>query len=95
MVKVLSHAVEQARDGFPVSEVIGFDWAGSAAALKQQPGFAATYLVDDRAPRKGEVFRNPALAETLSRISSGARDAFYRGELPRAIQKFVGAYGDS
>jgi len=93
MAKVLSHAVEQARDGFPVSEVIGFDWAGSAATLKLQPGFAATYLVDGRAPRKGEVFRNPGLAETLSRISAGGRDAFYRGELPRAMGKFVGANG--
>jgi gamma-glutamyltranspeptidase/glutathione hydrolase len=93
MAKVLSYAVEQARDGFPVSEVIAFDWAVNASSIKQQPGFAATYLPNDQAPRKGAIFRNPALAETLSRVASGGRDAFYRGEVARAIEKFVRANG--
>src|SRR3954469_404997 len=52
MQAVLSTAIRYAREGFPVSEVIAFDWSVNAALIKQQPGFAATYLPKDQAPQK-------------------------------------------
>ena len=32
-----------------------------------------------KAPSKGEIFRNPLLANTLEKIVKGGRNEFYRG----------------
>ena len=49
------------------------------------PGFAATYLIDGKAPPTGALFRNPALAGTLARLGRDGLDDFYRGALARDI----------
>ena len=46
-----------------------------------------------RAPRKGELFRNPLLADTLTKIARGGRDAFYKGEIPARIGAYLKAQG--
>src|SRR6266545_4276582 len=73
----LAPAARYARDGFPVSEVIATEWANSSAVVSNQPGFAAVYLPNGRAPRKGEVFRNPDLASTYEKIATLGRAGFY------------------
>src|SRR5262245_27794516 len=82
--EVLRDALQYAEEGFPVSEIIASGWDG-AEALAGDPDFRAAYLVRDgerwRAPRVGEVFRQPDLARTLRRIAEGGRDVFYRGEI--------------
>jgi gamma-glutamyltranspeptidase len=35
--------------------------------------------------RKGEILRNPALAETLKQVQEGGADAFYTGEIARKL----------
>jgi gamma-glutamyltranspeptidase/glutathione hydrolase len=90
MKDVLAPAIRYAREGFPVSEVIANDWAGSPAT--NQPGFGAVYLPGGRAPIKGEVFRNPGLAATMERMAN-SRDGFYKGETARAIESFLKAHG--
>lgn len=87
--EVLAPAIRYAREGFPVSEIIANDWESSVEKLSKQPGFSATYMRGGRAPLKGEVFKNGALASTLERIASAGRDGFYRGETARAIEEFV------
>lgn len=37
-------------------------------------------MLDGRAPRAGELFRNPHLAETLRALALNGKDGFYRGE---------------
>jgi gamma-glutamyltranspeptidase/glutathione hydrolase len=88
MNEVLGPAIAYAREGFPVTELIAYYWERGGRLLKDYPGFADTYLPGGRAPRKGEIFRNPALAETLEKIARGGRDAFYRGELADRIDAF-------
>lgn len=44
-----------------------------------------TWYIDGKPPRPGQVFRNPDLARTLRLLGQGGRDAFYRGEIARAI----------
>lgn len=87
MAQVLEPAIRYARDGAPVPHYIAGLWA-RATRLAAQPGFAETFLPGGRAPKKGEMFRNPDLARTLARIAAGGRDAFYRGDIAREIDAF-------
>lgn len=92
MSQILQPTIDYARDGFPVSELIAYYW-GASRRLAQYPGFSETFLPDGRAPRKGEIFRNPRLAKTLERIAAGGRDEFYRGGIAREIDQFMQAHG--
>lgn len=93
MADLLAPAIRYARDGFAVTEVIAAEWAAGAAARARYPGFADVFLPGGRAPRKGEIFRNPALANTLTQIAEGGRDAFYRGGVARAIDAYLREHG--
>jgi gamma-glutamyltranspeptidase/glutathione hydrolase len=93
MKELLQPAIRYAREGFPVTEVIAEGWAANARLLKQYPNFADTYMPGGRAPRKGELFRNPLLADTLARIAEGGRDAFYQGDIAQRIEKYMRANG--
>jgi len=83
---LLAPAIDYARRGFPVSEIIAAEWAAEARRLAGQPGFAATFLPGGRAPAAGESFSNPALAGTLELIARGGAEAFYRGPVAAAIE---------
>lgn len=93
MSEVLAPAIRYAREGFPVSEVIAYYWARNARVLEKFPGFRETYMPGGRAPQKGEQFRNPALADTLTAIASGGRKAFYEGDVAVRIAAYLKAQG--
>lgn len=93
MKELLQPAISYARDGFPVTEVIAQGWANNAELLEQYPNFRETFMPNGRAPAKGEVFRNPLLADTLSRIAEGGRDAFCKGDVAQRIEKYMRANG--
>jgi len=93
MKELLEPAIRYAREGFPVTEVIAEGWAANARLLKQYPNYAETFMPNGRAPRKGEVFRNPLLANTLAAIAAGGRDAFYKGEIAQRIEQYFRANG--
>ena len=86
MEELLAPAVEYARQGFPVSEVIARDWELSVEIHRKWPGFPETFTLKGRAPRAGEVFSNPHLAATLEAIARSGGEAFYHGEIPRRIE---------
>lgn len=88
MEQVLAPAISYAENGFPVSELIAYYW-GRSVGLKRYPGFEETFLRDGRAPRKGEIFKNPMLANTLRRIASEGREVFYKGDIARTISDFM------
>ncbi|MCG8409075.1 MAG: gamma-glutamyltransferase [Phycisphaerales bacterium] len=88
MENVLAPAIHYAREGFPLSELIAYYWSIGGARLKEYPGFAQTFLPDGRAPKKGELFRNPALAATLEQIAKNGRDVFYKGKLADIMDTF-------
>lgn len=93
MVELLDPAIRYAREGFPVTELIAYYWDRSVPRLSQFPGFTKQFTVDGRAPRKGEIWRNPFLANTLARIAGGGRDAFYEGAVAKTIADYVQAQG--
>jgi gamma-glutamyltranspeptidase/glutathione hydrolase len=79
-------AIRYARDGFMVSPVVALQWARQVERLRDQPGFAETFLPCGRAPMAGELFRSPAHGETLRQIAETGGEAFYRGALAEAIE---------
>lgn len=93
MKEILSPAIRYAREGFPVSELIAYYWQRSVPILEKYPGFKEQFTIDGRAPRKGEIFRNPNLANTLEKIANGGRDVFYKGEIARTIDAFMKRVG--
>ena len=93
MTEVLQPAITYAQDGFPVTELIAYYLEGSARRLADFPNFRETYMPGGRAPAKGEVFKNPRLAHTLTLIAKGGRDAFYKGETARTIAAFIKEQG--
>ncbi|HGY56539.1 MAG TPA: gamma-glutamyltransferase [Caldithrix abyssi] len=93
MQDILAPAIRYAREGFPVSELIAYYWGRSVPFLKKYPNFEKIYTIGGHAPRKGEIFKNPYLANTLEKIARGGRDVFYKGEIARTIDRFMKQMG--
>ncbi len=93
MGAILAPAIRYAREGFPVSELIAHYWQLSVPARAEYPGFLETFTRDGRTPRKGEIWRNPPLADTLEKIARSGRDVFYRGEIARTIADYMQRHG--
>jgi gamma-glutamyltranspeptidase/glutathione hydrolase len=93
MDKLLAPAIFYARNGFPVSELIAYYWQKSAISYEKYPNFKETYLTNGKAPQKGDIFKNPNLANTLERIAKEGRDVFYKGEITKIIADFIQKQG--
>ncbi|MFW5821455.1 MAG: gamma-glutamyltransferase, partial [Bacteroidota bacterium] len=74
MEDILKPTIDYAREGFPVSELIAYYLERNARVLKQFPNFEETFMPEGSTPGKGEIFKNPYLANTLEKISEGGRD---------------------
>lgn len=85
LADVLTPAIAYAENGFPVMEKTAEDWQAEVEKLKKTPAASENYLIQGRAPRAGEIFRQPNLAHTFRKLAAGGRDAFYKGEIARAI----------
>jgi len=93
MKELLQPAIDYANEGFPLSPVVAHYWRRNAEILQGFPGFAETYMPGGKAPLKGERFRNPALAATLSQIAASGREAFYGGEIAARIASYMKQQG--
>ena len=80
-------AIQFARTGFPVTEIIQWDWSHSVSKLLADQNARRVYLMQGRAPEAGEVFKNPELAAALELIAAQGPAAFYRGSIADAILK--------
>jgi gamma-glutamyltranspeptidase/glutathione hydrolase len=89
MKKVLEPAIGYAREGFPLTELVAFYWGLSAPRLEKWAGYKETFMPGGRAPRKGEVFKNPRLADTYERLAKNGRDEFYKGDIAKTIDAFM------
>lgn len=93
MKEDLAGAIRYARDGFPVTELIARYWQLSVPVLSKFPGFREQMTIDGRAPEKGEIWKNPNLANTLQAIADAGRDAFYKGRIAHVIGDYFKANG--
>jgi len=93
MTELLAPAIAYASDGFPLSEIIADGWAINAKTRADFPGFKETYMPNGKPPAKGEMFKNPRLANTYRQIAEGGRDVFYKGEIARKVDSYMTEHG--
>ncbi|HJU08585.1 MAG TPA: gamma-glutamyltransferase family protein, partial [Rhodanobacteraceae bacterium] len=96
----LAPAIALAKNGFPVTELVAQYWKGNfeafdkyAKLIEESDNARKTYLIDGRTPAQGEIFRNPDLANTLTMIAQGGRDAFYKGQIAHTIDAYFKRIG--
>jgi len=103
MDEILAPAIRYAENGFPLTETIAYYWERNMRILdgrfangefEEFANAQATYLTEDGdAPREGEIFRNPDLANTYRLIAEGGRDAFYDGPIAQTINDYMERIG--
>ncbi|WP_212744465.1 gamma-glutamyltransferase [Thalassotalea litorea] len=102
MTENLAPAIQYAREGFPVTEVIAYymdiyqtryEKLFKVGEIEEITNYQATFLIDGNAPVEGQVFKNPNLANTLEKIAKGGRDAFYKGDIAKTMDSYFKRIG--
>jgi len=89
--RLLAPAIYYAQNGFPLAERNARYWI--TKKLLDQPGYKETYAIWPEPPKPGDLFKNPALANSLRQIAAHGRDAFYNGPMTGTMVKFLNAQG--
>ena len=89
MQKILSPAIEYASNGFPVTELVSYYMSKAAKKLDKYPNFKETYHINGTTPKKGEIFQNQDLANTLRIIAKKGRKGFYEGKIAKIMSDFI------
>ncbi|MGR4869555.1 gamma-glutamyltransferase family protein [Variovorax sp. LARHSF232] len=92
---LMAPAIEIAERGYLMPPVVQQKWEAAAPLLQSQPGFREAFLPWGRAPKVGDLFKFPSAARALKAIARSKGEAFYRGEIAQAIEKFSIAHGGS
>ena len=82
-----------AKKGHPVTETIAYYLDRSKEIFKQYPNFSDVWMKDGETTGKGDIFKNPQLANTLEIIAEKGRAGFYEGEVAKTIADFIQAQG--
>jgi len=85
--------IEYARKGHPVSETIAYYLDRSKEIFKEYPNFSEVWMEGGETAGKGEIFKNPQLADTLEIIAENGRAGFYEGEVAKTISEFIQGQG--
>ena len=102
MAKNLAPAIQYANQGFPVTEVIAYymglyqqryEKLYRAGEIEEIDNYQATFLIDGKAPKTGEIFKNPDLAKTLELVAKNGRDAFYKGSIAKTMDAYFKRIG--
>jgi gamma-glutamyltranspeptidase/glutathione hydrolase len=98
--QILEPAIEYAREGFPVTQLIAEYWANNfkgfekrGAMLEEIDNAKRTYLIDGHPPLQGQIFTNPDLARTYEQLAKGGRDAYYKGAVAQTIDRYFKRIG--
>ena len=95
MTQILKPAIQYAESGFPVTELIAYYMNRSIPFFMRKgfPNVKETYTINGKAPQKGQVFKNPGLANTYKIIANKGRDGFYKGKVAKTIADFIKSQG--
>lgn len=95
MEQILGPAIALGEEGFPVSELTANSWGRAEATIRNaSPNFGemlkkTTEGDGFRAPRAGEIMRNPTLAQTFRTLAAEGKEGFYTGRIAEALVKVV------
>src|SRR5258708_8203607 len=78
-------AISYAEEGYPVPEIIASYWKDSADWFANDAEGRRVYLPGGKPPEVGQLFENHDLAKALRLVATNGADAFYKGEIARAI----------
>ena len=90
---LFQHAIAYAENGFPVSEIIAYEWNNQKKLLKNNKKTAELYLPNGKAPNSGDIFINKPLASTLAGIAREGINIFYQGSICEEICKSMSNIG--
>lgn len=93
MSELLAPAISYAEEGFPVTQFIANLWQENVESRAEFAGVREIYMPGGAAPKTGDVFRNPNLADTYKKIAEGGRDAFYKGDIAKSIDAYMAEQG--
>lgn len=95
MEDILAPAISYAENGFPVSELIAYYMNRSVPFYigRGFPNVKETYTIDGTPPEKGQIFKNPDLANTYRTLAEKGVEAFYKGDIARTISTFIQEQG--
>ena len=93
LAELLRPAIAIADEGFRVTPRVAFDWANNTARLDVDADARHHYLPGGRAPGEGDLFRMPALAETLRTVAREGRAGFYEGAVAQGIVEKLRSLG--
>lgn len=93
MKELLTPAIHYAEHGYAVPEIIHDYWVEEEAKMQKTEEARRVFLPGGKAPELGSRFTNPDLAKALRLIADQGRDAFYKGEIARAIVQTSSAFG--
>jgi gamma-glutamyltranspeptidase/glutathione hydrolase len=89
--ELLQPAIRYAADGWPVHPVVAWSWKRLETKLRKNG--TLSFLPNGSAPAAGDIFRQPALAETLRGIARHGAKAFYEGPVAADIVATLRARG--
>jgi len=93
MSDLLAPAISYAEEGFPVTQFIANLWQENVESRQDFAGVKEVYMPGGAAPKTGDVFKNPNLANTYKKIAAGGRDAFYKGDIAKSIDAYMAEHG--
>jgi gamma-glutamyltranspeptidase/glutathione hydrolase len=85
MADILAPAIRLAEEGFPVAPITAHFWARGAERQLKSALNGHELTIAGRAPRAGELFRNPGLARTFKLVAERGAVGFYQGPIAEAI----------
>lgn len=90
---LMAPAIEIAERGHAVANIVARKWAAAVPELKNQPGYAQTFMPNGRAPTTSEMMRMPGHARTLRLLAKEGPRAYYEGEIAERIVAWSTEHG--
>lgn len=93
LAEVLQPAIRLAEDGFAIPQETATMIEDNYEKILKDPGLSEVFLDNGLPPVAGWFLKNPGLAASLKKIAAGGPDAFYKGDIAKAIDAYSRAKG--